>query len=80
MPTPIPPKSSDSEPSTYFEIERSRLDNPGDPKVGADVASLPPQPASSPWGAGPQPGDELPIDRTEDAATGGLPDMTEVQQ
>ena len=52
------PKPSDPEPSTYFEIEQQRLNNPGEGKVGADVSSLPPQPKSSPWGAGPQPGDE----------------------
>ena len=74
------PKPDDPEPSTYFEIEQRRLNNPGESKVGSDVSQLPPQPPSSPWGAGPQPGDELPIDRTEDAANGGLPDMTEVQQ
>jgi hypothetical protein len=37
------PKPSDPEPSTYFEIEQRRLDNPGEAKVGADVSSLPPQ-------------------------------------
>jgi hypothetical protein len=60
------PKPNDSEPSTYFEIEQRRLDNPGETKVGGDVSSLPPQPKSSPWGAGPGPGDEPLINREED--------------
>jgi hypothetical protein len=58
------PKPDDDEPRTFFEIEQRRLHNPGEPRVGADVASLPPQPASSPWAAENQP--EPPVDRSED--------------
>jgi hypothetical protein len=69
--------SPDREPSTYFEIEQRRLVNPGESKIGAAVSQLPPLPANSPWGSGPGPGTEEPIDRTEDAATGG-PNILEV--
>jgi hypothetical protein len=73
-----PPKPKPDEaptPNTFYGWQSALGDDP--PNTVADIG---PQPASSPWGSGPQPGDELPIDRTEDAATGGLPDMTEVQQ
>jgi hypothetical protein len=75
-----PTKTNDKdehEPSTYFEIEQRRLDNPGEEKAAPTMPALP---ASSPWSAENVLPDELPIDRTEDAANGGLPDMTEVQQ
>ena len=73
VPMPKPHNTDEPEPSTYFEIEQQRLNNPGESKVGNDAASLPPMPASSPWGSGPGPGDELPIDRSEDGDTFGRP-------
>jgi hypothetical protein len=69
------PHDDDPEPSTYFEIEQRRLNNPGESKPG----NLPPLPASSPWGSGPQPGREPFVDRSEDAANGG-PNILEVDQ
>jgi hypothetical protein len=59
------PKPDDPEPSTYFEIEQRRLNNPGESKVGSDVSQLPPQPSGSPWSEDPVP-PEPPIDRSED--------------
>jgi hypothetical protein len=61
----MPRKPDDPEPSTYFEIEQRRLENPGEGKVGADVSSLPPQPKSSPWSSDPC-GDEPLIDRSRE--------------
>jgi hypothetical protein len=72
----LPRDTDEPEATTYFQIEQRRAANPGEEKISG---KLPPLPASSPWGAGPGPGDELPIDRTEDAATGG-PNMLEVDQ
>jgi hypothetical protein len=76
---PKPHNTDEPEPSTYFEIEQARLNNPGESGASGTVHQLPPLPASSPWGSGPAPGDELPIDRSEDAATGG-PNILEVDQ
>jgi hypothetical protein len=59
------PKPDDDEPRTFFEIEQRRLHNPGEPRVGADVASLPPQPGGSPWSQDPS-GDEPLIDRSRE--------------
>jgi hypothetical protein len=79
MPTPIPPKQQDfeSEPVTYHQLQRRRdgLPEAGEPEPG-DIPKLPPE---SPWAADVV-GKEPSIDRSEDAANGGLPDMTEVQQ
>jgi hypothetical protein len=46
------------EPSTYFEIEQRRLDNPGEDKP---APVMPAQPPTSPWAADPVP-PEPPID------------------
>jgi hypothetical protein len=62
------PSHSDPEPVSYFELQRARMVNPGEEKVSSDISTLPPQPGTSPWGSGPQPGDEPTIDRTEDAS------------
>jgi hypothetical protein len=67
-PPPKPHDSGDKEPSTYFEIEQARLDNPGEAKVGGTVHQLPPLPASSPW-AGDPVGPEPTINREEDGDT-----------
>jgi hypothetical protein len=78
MPTPIPPDIPDddpSEPTSYFTLEARRQNRE---RLGGEA--MPKLPPSSPWSAQNVLPDELPIDRTEDAATGGLPDMTEVQQ
>jgi len=65
MPTPIPPSDIPDddplEPVTYFQLEQRRG---GEIKLGGQP--LPPQPPTSPWGAGPQPGDEPPVDRRDD--------------
>jgi hypothetical protein len=69
-------QSSDDEPSCYFTWERQRrraLDEPGKDTVSDDLSKLPPLPSSSPWGAGPGPGDEPLVDRREDADTTGVP-------
>jgi hypothetical protein len=71
-----PSPDSNDEPKTWFEWERRKVSQP---ELKDLNDALPPLPASSPWGSGPQPGDELPIDRTEDAATGG-PNILEVDQ
>jgi hypothetical protein len=61
----------DKEPRTYYEIEKSRLDNPGEPKVGNDVSQLPPHPSGSPWSSDPC-GPEPPVDRSEDSDVMGI--------
>ena len=73
------PHDEPAEAATYFELQRNRdgLPEPGESKPAPVMPTLPP---SSPWSAENVLPDELPIDRTEDAANGGLPDMTEVQQ
>jgi hypothetical protein len=58
-----PPLHPSDEPSTYFEIEQRRLDNPGEEAVG--VVTMPPLPPTSPWASDPV-GPEPTIDRTED--------------
>jgi hypothetical protein len=72
MPSPDPPADlspdSPAQATSYFELERRRAG--GDVKLGGQP--LPPLPASSPWGAGPGPGDELPIDRSEDSDVMGV--------
>jgi hypothetical protein len=64
-PSPIPPADlspdSPAEATSYFELERRRG---GETKLGGEP--LPALPASSPWGAGPQPGTEPPVDRRDD--------------
>jgi hypothetical protein len=69
-----PGKPTDDEPPrTVFEFERRRRKlEPGE-QASDDISQLPPLPASSPWGAGPGPGDEPLIDRREDADTTGVP-------
>jgi hypothetical protein len=81
MPSPIPPADipddDPHEPVSYFTLEQRRLNR--ETKLGGEPLTTP-LPATSPWSAQNVLPDELPIDRTEDAANGGLPDMTEVQQ
>jgi hypothetical protein len=59
------PKPSDPEPSTYFEIEQQRLNNPGEEKTAPTMPELPP---TSPWAASIDEvvGVEPSHDRTED--------------
>ena len=60
-----PKTHDDPEPSTYFEIEQRRLNNPGEDKVAPVMPQLPPE---SPWAAENQP--EPTIDRSiEDGPT-----------
>jgi hypothetical protein len=71
------PHSKDApEATTYHQLQRNRdaVGEVGDEKPGGDISSLPPLPKSSPWGVGPAPGDEPPVDRREDSDT---TDMTE---
>jgi len=77
-----PPDIDDDRPLTYHELQRRLSANPelGPSPTKPGDEQLPPLPPTSPWSAENVLPDELPIDRTEDAATGGLPDMTEVQQ
>jgi hypothetical protein len=61
-----PKTHDDPEPSTYFEIEQQRLNNPGEEKVAPVMPRLPP---TSPWHHDPVP-DEPTIDRSiEDGPT-----------
>jgi hypothetical protein len=59
----------DDEPRTFFEVERRRLDNPNEAKVGTGGTAMPRLPSMSPWSrsidevCGVEPG----VDRTEDA-------------
>jgi hypothetical protein len=73
-----PHSGNEPEVTTYHQLQRNRDAVDGE-KPGGDVSQLPPLPANSPWSAQNVTPDELPIDRTEDAATGG-PNMTEVDQ
>jgi hypothetical protein len=59
---PNSPPDIDKEPSTYFEIEQRRLDNPGEEKVAPVMPALP---ASSPWHHDPVP-PEPTIDRSQE--------------
>jgi hypothetical protein len=73
--SPKSPATQGNEPSTYFQWEQQRRrkldEQPG--TVSDDLSHLPPLPASSPWGAGPGPGDEPLVDRREDGDTTGVP-------
>jgi hypothetical protein len=62
------------EPSTYHQLQRNRdgLPEPGEEKPGGEVASLPPQPPTSPWSGDPC-GDEPLVDRSEDSDVMGTP-------
>jgi len=77
--TSKPHSDNELEVTTYFELQRNRdgLPEPGESKP---APVMPPLPASSPWSAENMLPDELPIDRSEDAANGGLPNMMEVDQ
>jgi hypothetical protein len=60
---------ADDEPVSYFQLQRRRdgLPERGEEKVSSDISQLPPMPSDSFWGSGPAPGDEPPVDRTEDS-------------
>jgi hypothetical protein len=58
-----PKKPDDPEPSTYFEIEQHRLQNPGEEKAGGP--RMPRLPETSPWHHDPVP-PEPTINREED--------------
>jgi hypothetical protein len=68
MPSSLPPADlspdSPSEATSYFTLEQRRA---GETRLGGQP--MPKLPSSSPWGAGPGPGTEELIDRTEDSNT-----------
>jgi hypothetical protein len=64
-PTPV------SEPISYFELQRRRDGIPEPGEARGDIPP-PPLPTTSPWGSGPQPGDEPPVDRSDDADVMGV--------
>jgi hypothetical protein len=66
MSAPKKPDDGSREPTTFYEIEKNRLLNPGEDRPCFDVRQLPAQPRGSVWGPGPGPGREEFIDRTED--------------
>jgi hypothetical protein len=67
-----PRSGNELEATTYFQLQRNRdgLPEPGEEKLGGDVAQLPPLPANSPWSAQNVTPDELPIDRRCDSGNG----------
>jgi hypothetical protein len=63
-PSPIPPLEDDdpSSPVSYFTLEARKQNR--ETLLGGEP--LPAQPPTSPWGAGPGPGTEPPVDRRDD--------------